>query len=572
MNILIHIDFARPQEKYIHLRYEITLPKGGLGADLTLVMPSWTPGSYLVRDFAQHVESFAVTDTKSRALSYEKSSKDKWRICPGDAKKVFVTYKIYANALSPRAAYADHTLAFVNGPSVFFYLEGFLDHAVDLRIHTPENWKLAIAKNPSGGSYHFENFDELFDTPILASHEMEIRRFRVKNTNYRLAAFGAHHTNLSHVCRDMKKVIAKQIPIFGKNPCTDYLFQLLFIKGGYGGLEHRASSTNIFDGLSLDDKKRYPILITLLGHEHFHLWNVKRIRPRALGPFDYQRENYTRELWIAEGVTSYYDDHTAYRAGVYSREAYCDVLAENIEKHESGKGGLVNSLSDASFDTWIRFYRPNENSQNTCVSYYLKGGLVMMLLDFEIIHRTQGKKTLDAVMQELYRMYVERPDTGISRDEFFACCSKVTKSDFRKFIADHIDGTMAIDWAKEFKPFGILVKNTGKADKYYLGTTFKEHDGKVLLERVTEGSPAFHSALQTGDELLAINDERIDQIKQIKPTLMQGGTAVVLFSRRGLVQKTTVTLGQRQSFQPKLSVAKTLSVAQKKFLAIFLRR
>lgn len=571
MNIHVTLDFAKPYEKYVHVRYDVSLPKSLAGRNPVFTMPSWTPGSYLVRDFAQHVESFQAFDADGQQLPFVKISKNQWQVHRKDADKIRLEYKIYANDLSVRAVYADHEFAFANPPAVFFYPEGFLNEPVTLKIKLPRGWQLVLAKKENKGAYHFNNFDEFFDTPLLAAGEMDVRKFKVRDTSYRLAAIGPHRADLERVVKDLQKVIAKQIAIFGGNPCEDYLFQLLFIKASYGGLEHSHSSSNIFDGLSLVDPKRYQILMALLAHEHFHLWNVKRIRPRSLGPFDYTRENYTRELWIAEGITSYYDDHTIYRAGIYDSEGYLDVLSDNIEKLEAGKGAKLNSLSDASFDAWLRFYRPNENSQNRSVSYYLKGGLVMMLLDFEIIKKSKGQHTFDDLMRQLWLDYKKRPEIGLTREEFFKRAEELTGSSLAKFIANHIDGTATIDWTKEFAPFGIELKDAKKEDGFYIGVTGKESSGKLLIDKIAEDSPAFHSVLQAGDEILAVNGLRIETVKQLKDAL-QSDKIEILFVRHGKIGSVEIQLTKHAPFKKKLVIKPKLTPAEKKYLAIFLRQ
>jgi predicted metalloprotease with PDZ domain len=571
MEIQLSLDFHNPSEKYLHVDFEIQLPKSGLNRDLVMTMPNWTPGSYLVRDFATHVEAFQAFDGKGRPLTYQKIKKNQWEVHQESARTVRVSYKIYANDLSVRAAYMDHEFAFANGPAVFMHPEGFLKSKITLKLKTPKGWDVALGKKPERGVYVYDHFDILYDTPILTANTLERRQFKVGKTTYHIATVGPHRADLDRIATDMKTVLTRQLAIFGDNPCDEYLFQILFVKGGYGGLEHLYSSSNIFDGLSLDDPKRYPILISLLAHEHFHLWNVKRIRPRALGPFDYHTENYTRELWIAEGVTSYYDDHTTYRGGIYSREAYLNVIAENIVKYEAGKGARLNSLSEASFDAWIRYYRQNENSPNTSVNYYLKGGLVMMLLDFEIIRKSKGKHTLDDVMKDQYELFKKRPELGITREEFFASVEKFTGASTQKFIKDHIDGTAVIDWDKAFAPFGLSLEVAKPETGYYLGVTSREANGKVFIDKIAEDSPAFHSPMQSGDEILAVNNERIESARQLKSVLGKPRVKV-LFARRGVVYEERIALTKHNPFNKKLQVQKNLTLTQKKDLESFLRR
>lgn len=571
MNVAIEIDFAKPWQKYVRVSYDIRFERDD-PEEFTLVLPSWTPGSYLVRDFATHLEGFAALDPKGRELRWTKTAKSRWQIDRAGKTRVLATHRIYANDLSVRGAYADHEMAFINAPAAFLHPEGRLSDALRLKIKVPKGWKLATAKNAGrDGWREFDSFDEFYDTPILTAEKLEFREFKTGKTAFRLAAAGQHHADLTRVCRDLKKIVATQTAIFGAHPCREYLFQILFAKGGYGGLEHASSSTNIFDGLTLEDAKRYPVFLTLLAHEHFHLWNVKRIRPAALGPFNYERENYTRELWIAEGLTSYYDDHTAYRAGVYSASQYLEVLAENADKLSAQKGARVTSLSDASFDAWIKHYKPNENTHNVTVSYYLKGGLVMMLLDFEIIKASGGRHTLDGVMASLYELYRLRPGIGITKEEFFACAEGLAGRPLGRFIADYIDGTAAIDWEAALEPFGIAVTSRAEEKSFEAGFTLKESGGRVTIDKIDEDGPAFSSELQSGDELLAIGPERVDSVKAARQAL-RGPKTEVLFARRGLVYRTELNPVLKANPSRKFATATRLSPSQKKYLKVFLRR
>jgi predicted metalloprotease with PDZ domain len=571
MNVAIEIDFAKPWQKYVRVSYDIRFERDD-PEEFTLVMPSWTPGSYLIRDFATHVEGFSALDPKGRELRWTKTAKSRWKIDRAGGSRVLTTHRIYANDLSVRGAYADHEMAFINAPAAFLHPEGRLADAVRLKIKPPKGWGVATAKNAGRDGWRvFESFDEFYDTPILTAEKLEIRTFKAGKTAFRLAAAGPHRTDLTRVCRDLKKIAAAQTQIFGAHPCREYLFQVLFAKGGYGGLEHADSSTNIFDGFSLDDPKRYPIFLTLLAHEHFHLWNVKRIRPVALGPFDYDRENYTRELWLAEGLTSYYDDHTAYRAGVYSVPQYLDVLAENIDKLQAQKGARVASLSAASFDAWVKHYKPNENTHNVTVSYYLKGGLVMMLLDFEIIKASGGRHTLDGVMAALYELYRLRPGIGITKEEFFACAEGFAGRSLGHFVADHVDGTAAIDWEGAFHPFGIAVASRAEGKSFEAGFSLKESGGRVTIDKIDEDGPAFLSELQSGDEILAVGGERADSVKSARQAL-RGPKTEVLFARRGLVYRTELSPILRANPVRKLVASTRLTPSQKKYLKVFLRR
>lgn len=568
MHVDIELDLTAPEQKYLKVKYtvsELTEP------ELVLTYPTWSPGSYLIREYSCNVEAFAAADSKGNKLTHEKISKNQWRIDAKKSGKVIITYKVYASELNVRAVYADHELVFINPTAAFFYPETGIHGAVNLKIKAPAGWSVELAHKAHHGVHSFNNFDHFYDTPILCAKDLQKAEFKQGATNYRIALWGRHTGDIKKIAADVKKIVAKEMAVFNGNPCPEYLFQIILAEKQYGGLEHSFSSTNIFDGMLFENEKDYKKFLALLAHEHFHLWNVKRIRPVELGPFDYQRENYTRDLWMAEGITSYYDDHFVLRAGLITNNEYLALLADNLTKLESGKAAKVNSISDSSFDAWIRFYRQNENSLNTITSYYLKGGLVVMLMDFKIIKATNGRKNMDDVMRELNQIYEARPEKGITRQEFLNVLEKISKVSFHDFFADFIDGVKPIDWQEAFKPFGIEVKKTTKKGNGFFGIVLSEQSGRVTIQNVSEDSPAYKSILQSGDELIALNHDRISAAKQLEHYLKKSKVHVI-FSRRGKVLETTVTLTPKAIPSFGLSLKKRPRPLEKKNLRSFLRK
>jgi predicted metalloprotease with PDZ domain len=567
MKTAITLDLTRPHTKYLGLTYQLS---GNTARHITFTFPTWSPGSYMIRDFQADVEAFVVS-AKNKKPFFEKISKCQWRIDTMGAKDLTITYQIYAHNMNVRHCYADHEMVFVNGPSVFGFPEGYLTEAVTLDLRLPKAWKCAHAKDARAvTNLHFADFDELYDTPILAARELSFESFRIKNTDYEMAFWGEAATDTKRIARDAQAIALKENALFQETPCRRYLFQVIFLRGQYGGLEHRDSSTNLFDGTQLADKKEYQRFISLLAHEHFHLWNVKRIRPEALGPFDYTKEVYTRDLWIAEGITSYYDDHFLLRAGLYTPESYLAIVTENLNKLENQKANRVNSLSDSSFDAWIRFYRPHENVMNTVVSYYLKGGLIMMALDWRIIRATDGKKTLDDVMRALYGLYKKRPARGITREEFSAAHMPFLGKAGAVFLTDYIDGVKPMDWGREMQPFGLELKDNPRAFPFYLGVILGKKKDQVVVQRVSEDSPAYHSELQPGDEIIAIDSKRMESDKDLEPCLKRQNIKVI-FARHGRVYETKIRLTKSETFNKKILLAKKQTPAQKRLQKIFFR-
>ncbi|EKD50598.1 MAG: hypothetical protein ACD_62C00491G0001, partial [uncultured bacterium] len=531
MKIAINLDLRNPEQKYIKVTYEIS---GLTQKDLVVTFPTWTPGSYLIREYQGKVEDLVLTDSHGKMVRQQKTSKHQWQFEHIKTKSVTLTYRVYANTLSVRDAYADFELVYITPCAVLCFLNNDLRLRPTLTITQPKGWSLALAKSASKGVYHFGDFEELFDTPVLSAKNLIIKNFTLKNNHYRVAYWGICHRDLNEVTSDLKKIVASENRIFHDCPSKNYLFQILFTKDApAGGLEHRDSSTNLIDGSQLINQDKYLPFLSLLAHEYFHLWNVKRIRPADFDRLDYTQERYTRELWMAEGITRYYDDHTLQRAKIYDPQKYLAVLGENISRMENNKACRVNSLSDASFDAWIRWYRPNENSANRTISYYLKGGLVAMLLDFWIIKQSKGKFCLDQVMQQLYKNWQNHPDQGVTRQDFFLTVQKFAKTSPKGFVRNYLDGTKAIAWSKEFAPFGIKVLKKQDPKKNYLGISLKAQGDRIYIEQIIEDSPAFLSALQAGDEVLAINHECVRSVADLDRFLSQKVLHFIL-GRRGV--------------------------------------
>lgn len=568
MNISITLDIAKPEQKYLNVVYKIS---GLSGNSLTLTFPTWSPGSYLIRDFASQLESFSA-HSAGKAIAWEKTSKCHWLLHLKNQKAVTVSYRVYANELNVRGCYADSELVLINSPAAFVFPDDNSNLPLTLNIITAKSWDLDLAKKPKSGKYFFKSFDELFDTPIFSASKLDRLNFSAGKTKYTVSIWGNYNVDQKKLTQDIKKIVSAETRVFAENPCPEYHFQVLFIPDKYGGLEHSHSSTNIFDGAKLHNPGEYKKFLSLLAHEHFHLWNVKRVRPMALGPFDYTCENYTRDLWIAEGITSYYDDHTLFRTGFFAQNEYLKLLSDNITKLETQKAYRVNSLSEASFDAWIRFYKPTENSMNTTANYYLKGGLVMMLLDLYLIKYSRAKHCLDDVMSALYKFYQERPEIGITREEFFDQILKLVP-DFpvTEFVAHFIDGTKAIAWSNVLGSFGIDVKKTKTSDAGFLGVILEQKGQKVFIKNIAEDSPAYKSILQPQDEIIAINNQRFDSLSQFDQFL-KSPEITVLFSRLDKIHTCRIVTQKNNYHDYKLELRKKTRPEQKKYLNKFLRK
>lgn len=551
-------------------------------SELRLKFPVWIPGSYKIRDYAKELSNFSVRSSQGRALAWQKCSKSEWVIETRGARQIEVSYTIYGGDISVHGAYLDHRYGFWNGSALFFYADKVMNAPVEVTIVVPSGWTIATGlKKIDGHRYRAADIDELYDSPVQTSPDQKIVSFTAGGKPHRVALMGDTLKASEEIVKDIKRIVETEIRLMGKAPYDAYTFLIHFVPGFYGGLEHRNSSMNLFDGWLLTDPERYAEFLALIAHEFFHTWNVKRIRPHALGPFDYSQEVYTRELWIAEGMTSYYDDHVLVRAGLMSREDYlAKVITKNIEKYENMPAKSVMSIAESSFDAWIKLYQPTENSVNTLMSYYLKGGLVFMLLDMEIIRRTNGHKTLDDVLRALWKDYLAHPERGFTRDEFDRHVIETSGAlELKRFLRDYVDGVKPIVWQRFFASFGwqIVPKKEKKngVPIATLGVQLIERNGGLYIDKVFAGSAAYRSDLQPGDELIAIDRYRFSKEKSYKDFMTAqkpGSSHEVTYARRSRIAQAPVTLEKNPNFNSEVKLAEKLTASQKRLLDRFFRK
>ena len=372
------------------------------GGALRLKMPSWVPGSYLMREYPGHVVRVDATRGDGESLSVVKTDKATWSIAEAPAGRVVVTSRVFAPELTVRSNDITHDHAFVHPPATFFYVEGRLDEAIALRVDAPAGWNVATALAERDGAYFADDYDRLVDCPLeMGPHE--VHRFEVAGREHSYVVHGSGNLDMQRIVEDSAKICATEIDLFGEEPPYErYLFILHLTHDRGGGLEHEDSSALAWPKLGFRPEKEYRKFLTLVAHEFFHVWNVKRIRPEVLLRYDYTEETYTRLLWLFEGWTTYYDELFPMRAGCYGPKEMLEAMAEHIRTEASRPGGTVQSLSDSSFDTWIKLYRPTSDTQSTQTNYYLKGMLVGWLLDLHLREATDGARSLDDVMRHLW--------------------------------------------------------------------------------------------------------------------------------------------------------------------------
>ena len=493
------------------------------GATEDFELPSWIPGSYLLREYAQHVIKAEAFDIRGAELDVEKRAHNIWRV-HSTGEQVTLRLTIYALDPSVRGAWLDTRHAWLNGPCLFARPHSRPDDDVRLVLEAPiselKMWQVATAMLPMAtdargfGEYCAADYDELLDHPFVIG-TLDRVDFEAAGVPHSLVILGSHDGDLQRVARDLTAVCESQIDFFGKPaPFDRYVFLCLAVADGYGGLEHRNSSLLMFKRTNLasrdagDVSSDYQRFLSLASHEYFHTWHVKRSKPAAFMPYRLAERNLTRLLWVFEGITSYYQERFLLRSGLIDTQAYLQRLAEVIGSVMRLPGRRYQSLSDSSFDAWDRLYKPNANSPNAGVSYYSKGALAALTLDLELRSRADSEVTLDTVMQALWCEYGAK-NIGVPEDGFEALTMRIAGPDFADFFARNIRGTEDPPLLQQFRALGILLEEAeSKADKW-LGIIARAANAGVECITVLDGGPAQSAGLNPGDIIIALRHERL---------------------------------------------------------------
>lgn len=533
------LEMPDPQSHYYYVTMTV---EGWKKNTLDVKMPVWAPGSYLVREFAKGVDYVKAT-SGGAALKAAKTDKSTWRIQTEGKSSVQIKYNVYAFELSVRTSFLDASHGFVSGSSVFMYIPELNITAGTLDIALPATFgKISTALKSTGPTtFTYANIDELYDCPIEIGNHLEFD-FESAGCRHRVAMYGEGNFEVDKLKKDMARVTAECTKVWGENPNKDYLFIVHNLTVGTGGLEHASSTTLQVNRNTYGSN--YTGFLSLVAHEYFHLWNVKRLRPAGLWPYNYDQENYTDLLWISEGFTSYYEDLVLKRAGYYDEGTYIRALNSTLGSVENQPGSHVQSLAESSYDAWIKGYRPNENSSNTTISYYPKGHLVGALLDLEIINATNGKMKLDNLMQKLYNDFYKVKKQGFTFQDFKSYAENICGKKLDDFFNTTVLTAGDINYNQYFNLAGYSLSVNSKNNEPWLGVQTRDNAGKCIISGVTDGSCAAKGGLNVNDEIIAINKQRVDNntLGKTITSYTIGSKLEFLISRDNLLQTVYVTL------------------------------
>ncbi len=474
-----------------------------------IVMPVWTPGSYLVREYARHVEDFSAKDLSGNALNWSKTTKNTWSIDSKGLNEFVVNYNVYANELTVRTNELNDNHAFFTPAALLMFPRGFLNIPSTVTVKPYKDWKIATGLPKVDGkenTFVAENYDVLYDSPFEVGNFKEIS-FDVQGKPHRFVINGEGNYDMNKIARDTTKIIEESYKMFGDLPYKDYLF-ILNLRGG-GGLEHLNSTALQWNKFGFTGS-RYTDFLSLVAHEFFHLWNVKRIKPDALGPFNYEAENHTKLLWVAEGGTAYYEGVILQRAGLISDKEVLNIRAAQIQALQERPGRFETSLEEASFDAWIKYYRPDQNAINNQISYYDKGELVNFLLDLQIRKDSNGAKSLDDVFRYLYNEFAKK-DKNYTPEDYKKTCELMAGKSLDGFFKPYVSGREEIDYDSIFNAFGLKFDVSTGRQSSYLGANVAQEGEKLLIKVVPQGTPAYEQGLNFNDQIVAIDGLRATQ-------------------------------------------------------------
>lgn len=556
---IIRYEVSFPDAKNHYMAVKAQVPTDRLKR-IEMMMAVWTPGSYLVREYARHVDDVKAYGPNKRALPCKKVRKNRWAIDCAGLQTVTVEYRVYCRDMSVRGNWVEADFAMINGAPSFLTRgdKGFLNRPHLLTVRLPRAWKKAISALPTADSLHqfiASDFDTLVDSPMVCGNPA-VYTFKVDGKEHLLVNQGEGGLwDGQKAAKDVARIVKAHRDMWGFLPYKRYVFFNMITESG-GGLEHKNSTLMMTSRWRFRDPAGYRSWLGLVSHEFFHTWNIKRLRPKALGPFDYENENYTESLWVAEGITSYYTSLLLARAGFHSESSYISGLARSIQRLQGKAGRKVQPLSRSSYDAWIKHYRSDENSPNTAISYYTKGAIVSFLLDAKIRTMTAGRKSLDDVLRLAYKRY--SGEVGFTPKQFRDTAAEVAGGSLDEFFRRHLDSTEECQYQPALKWFGLRFSpgSPGPATQGWLGLRLKDDDGRLVVSRVDRETPAHKHGFNVDDEILALNQYRVKvgdwdrQRAQYKP----GTRAKVLIARRGALKTIEVVFQRKPANKYQLRV------------------
>jgi predicted metalloprotease with PDZ domain len=530
-----------------------------------LVVPSWVPGSYHLVNYIRGFRDLTARPAAGTgSVAVQRIAADRWRLATAGVSAVHVQYTVYGNQMVTEAFDISSEHLFLNAALSLPYVDGHLHEPVEVELHLPPDWRVVTELEEVGSrppTYRAENYDELVDSPIDAGHPM-VLTIRPNGIPHRISLCGeGGNYEVHRLEEDLGKIVDASVRLIGESPLHSYTFFVHLNDVPDGGLEHASSNSAVVARTTFTPLENYQRFLALQSHEYFHLWNVKRIRPKTLGPFDYTREVYTGQLWWMEGTTDYFSDLILRRAALFTPTQYLQAAAKMAKNVLSIPGRNSLSLEDLSRIAWVDYYQPFEETPNQSVSYYSKGYLVSLCLDLEIRHRTETAASLETVVRRLWTEY-GKPGRGLEEGELQTVAERATGLDLGEFFDRYIRGTTELDVDRFARLAGLTFGPMPKApdddspDPGDLGIRFDVAAGFVRVTHVLLDTPGHRAGLTPGDEIVAFNGTKVSPLRFEKSleSYPPGTPIDVTIFRRGYLRTIALTTGkappQKYRFAP----------------------
>jgi len=571
VSISYHIGWQEPNSHLLEITMHI---RNDRRDSVDVSLPAWRPGRYVIQNFARNLVTLNAMNQQEQPLRFRKLDKDTWRIYKQKPDDTVLRYTIYARQLDGGSSYLDDAEAYINPVTCCLYVDGAEMQSVSLTFKQPQGWKVAgaLTFDETLDAYRFDNYHELVDTPIIISAGFTELAFQHKGAEFRIVLQGDVRLDEEKLTGDIEKIVAKQIEMMKDIPFRRYYFLYHLVAKPFGhGVEHKNSTSIVVGPADFDDEKFYRRFLSVTSHEFFHVWNVERIRPQALFYPDYSRENYTTTLWLYEGFTSYYGGLTLRRAQLLPEDKYLQQLADQIKRYEHTYGTRVTDVEQVSWDSWTKGY--GGAPPNSSYSFYAKGSLLAMLLDLQIRHVSENRKSLDDVMREFNLTYAVN-NVGVPEDGLRAAVESVAGGDFRDFFENYVSGTDSIDFNQHLNHAGLELRKEpdAKIAPVLLGIKTRDTERGTVISNVWPGSPAFRAGLDVDDVLLAIDGYRADHhnLNRILKRYVAGDTVRVAVFHRDRLTDTAVVLREAPATKYQITKRKRRSKLQKKILRAWL--
>ena len=497
---------------YTHL-FEVEINIGRLPLslkDVELIMPAWRSGRYVIFDFSGGVQEFSATDEKGNPLVWTKTDKETWRIEHGKASTIVVRYLVYANEFGERTRGLNDEHAFIDPTTVFMYVKNYENSPVSLTVLPHGKWHVTtgldgVPNNPN--KFTAPMYEYFADCPLEVGNQKEYT-FEVDGKEHVLMVAGDdQNLDEKKFIADLTRLVEADKTFWGRLPYKRYVFMLELYPNIGGGTEHINSTIMQRSPFGIETPDGYRSLLGLVSHEYFHTWNVKQLRPKGITPYDYSKEDYVKELWIAEGTTSYYGPLLLVRLGDTTPGDFLKHIASDVQGDRMRPGNKIESVTESSFDAWVKYWRGRQNAYNAETDYYGKGSNVSLLLDLKIRNASGDKHSLDDVMRAMFERFPL--GKGYTVNDFQKVCSEMAGEDLKQFFADYVHGTTPLPWDKILGYAGLELVAKDTSPKPWLGVMTRDRDNQAWIYNIIAGSPAYDAGLNVNDQILALNGYRV---------------------------------------------------------------